>query len=85
MTCKIGILVSGRGTNMEAIVDRIAAEKADVQPLFVASDNAFAAGLRLARQRGITPQQIAARFQVPDIQHLTRQQCSDQIDEWRAA
>ena len=39
----------------------------------------------LARQRGITPQQIAARFQVPDIQHLTRQQCSDQIDEWRAA
>ena len=30
MTCQIGILVSGRGTNMEAIVDRIAAEKADV-------------------------------------------------------
>ena len=41
--------------------------------------------LDLARQRGITPQQIAARFQVPDIQYLTRQQCSDQIDEWRAA
>ncbi len=41
--------------------------------------------LDLARQRGITPQQIAARFQVLDIQHLTRQQCSDQIDEWRAA
>ena len=41
--------------------------------------------LDLARQRGITPQQIAVRFQVPDIQHLTRQQCSDQIDEWRAA
>ena len=41
--------------------------------------------LDLARQRGITPQQIAARFQVPDIRHLTRQQCSDQIDEWRAA
>ena len=41
--------------------------------------------LDLARQRGITPQQIAARFQVTDIQYLTRQQCSDQIDEWRAA
>ena len=41
--------------------------------------------LDLARQRGITPQQIAARFQVPDIQHLSRQQCSDQINEWRAA
>lgn len=53
MTCKIGILISGRGTNMEAIVEHIAAEKADVQVLFVASDNASAAGLRLARQRGI--------------------------------
>ena len=42
-------------------------------------------GSVVSRQRGITPQQIAARFQVPDIQHLTRQQCSDQIDEWRAA
>ena len=41
--------------------------------------------LDLARQRGITTQQIAARFQVTDIQYLTRQQCSSQINEWRAA
>ena len=41
--------------------------------------------LDLARQRGVTPQQIAARFQVSDIQYLTRQQCSDQINEWRVA
>ena len=41
--------------------------------------------LDLARQRGVTPQQIAARFQVTDIQYLTRQQCSSQINEWRAA
>ena len=41
--------------------------------------------LDLARQRGVTAQQIAARFQMPDIQHLTRQQCSSQIDECRAA
>ncbi|MEG2076045.1 MAG: hypothetical protein RRY34_06035 [Victivallaceae bacterium] len=41
--------------------------------------------LDLARSRGITPQQIAARFQVADIQYLTRQQCSSQINEWRAA
>ena len=41
--------------------------------------------LDLARQRGVTPQQIAARFQVPDVHQLSRQQCSNQINEWRAA
>lgn len=41
--------------------------------------------LDLARQRGVTPQQIAARFQVPDVQYLTSHQCSSQINEWRAA
>ena len=41
--------------------------------------------LDLARQRGVTPQQIAARFQVPDVRQLSRQQCSNQINEWRAA
>ena len=41
--------------------------------------------LDLARMRGITPQQIAAKFNVADVQQLSRQQCSDQINEWRAA
>lgn len=41
--------------------------------------------LDLARQRGVTVQQIAARFQVADIRHLTKQQCSSQLNEWRAA
>ncbi len=41
--------------------------------------------LDLARVRGITPQQIAGRFQVVSIQQLTRKQCSDQINEWRVA
>ena len=35
--------------------------------------------------KGITPQQIAAKFNVADVQQLSRQQCSDQINEWRAA
>ena len=61
--------------------NRTAARQNDVP----ASPKQLSYLLDLARQRGITPQQIAARFQVPDIQHLTRQQCSDQIDEWRAA
>lgn len=53
MTCKIGILISGRGTNMEAIADHIAAEKADVEIKFVASDKPGAAGLSIAKGKGI--------------------------------
>ena len=53
MTCKIGILISGRGTNMEAIVNHIAAENADVQVMFVASDKSGAAGLVTAQKKGI--------------------------------
>ena len=41
--------------------------------------------LDLARQRGVTPQQIAGQFQVSSIRDLTRKQCTDLIDSWRAA
>ena len=41
--------------------------------------------LDLARQRGVTPQQIAGQFQVSSIRDLTRKQCSDLIDGWRVA
>lgn len=41
--------------------------------------------LDLARQRGVTPQQIAGRFQLGSIRELSKKQCSELIDEWRAA
>ena len=41
--------------------------------------------LDLARQRGVTPQQIAGQLQVSSIRDLTRKQCSDLIDGWRVA
>ena len=41
--------------------------------------------LDLARQRGVAPQQVAGRFQVGDVRHLTRQQCSSLINELGAA
>ena len=41
--------------------------------------------LDLVRMRGITPQQLAAHFQVADVRQLTRQQCSTQINEWQVA
>ncbi len=53
MTVKIGILISGRGTNMEAIVNTFARENADVKVAFVASDKASAAGLEIARKKNI--------------------------------
>ncbi len=39
----------------------------------------------LARQRGVTPQQIAGRYQVGDVRQLTKRQCSELIESWRAA
>ena len=41
--------------------------------------------LDLARQRGVTPQQIAAQHGVPDVRQLSKRQCSDLINSWRAA
>ena len=53
MTNRIAILISGNGTNMEAIFDRIASGDLDATVAFVASDNESAAGLRKAAARSI--------------------------------
>ncbi|MGI6076050.1 MAG: phosphoribosylglycinamide formyltransferase [Pyramidobacter sp.] len=53
MTCKIAILISGRGTNMEALVHHMKSENADVAVAFVGSDNPSAHGLETARKLGI--------------------------------
>ena len=41
--------------------------------------------LDLARQRGVTPQQIAAQHGVLDVRQLSKRQCSELINSWRAA
>ena len=41
--------------------------------------------LDLARQRGVTPQQIAAQHGVLDVLQLSKRQCSELINSWRAA
>jgi formyltetrahydrofolate-dependent phosphoribosylglycinamide formyltransferase len=53
MTHRIAILISGQGTNMEAIFDRIASGDLDATVAFVASDNDAAAGLRKAAARSV--------------------------------
>lgn len=51
---KIGILISGRGSNMVALVDAVAAgEITDSEVAVVISDRADAAGLAKARTRGV--------------------------------
>lgn len=41
--------------------------------------------LDLARNKGITPAQIAAQYGVATVDQLTRTQCSNIINSWRAA
>lgn len=53
MTCTIAILISGRGTNMEALIHHMKKEKADVTLAFVGSDNPTAPGLETARRLNI--------------------------------
>ena len=51
---KIGILISGRGSNMVAIVDAVASgEIPDSSVAVVVSDKASAGGIERARERGI--------------------------------
>ena len=50
---KLGILLSGRGSNFEAIADSIAAGRIPAQIAVVISNKADAVGLHAARSRGI--------------------------------
>jgi len=49
----IGVLISGRGSNMLAILDRIAAGGLDAQVALVIGNETRAAGLAAARARGV--------------------------------
>lgn len=50
---RIGALISGSGTNLQAIIDACEKGKIDGQMEFVGSDNSDAAGLERAAKRGI--------------------------------
>ena len=50
----LGILLSGRGSNFEAIADNIAAGRLDAAIAAVISNRADAAGIESARRRGLT-------------------------------
>ena len=50
---RLGILISGRGSNFEAIASSIARRKLDAEIAIVISNRASAPGLEIARERGI--------------------------------
>lgn len=66
---KIGILISGRGSNMVALVDAVkSGEIPDSQVAVVISDKPDAAGLQKARERGIETL-VIERSSRPRIEH----------------
>jgi len=57
---RLGILISGRGSNFEAIANNIARGKLDAEIAIVISNRPNAAGLEIARARGIPLRVIAS-------------------------
>jgi phosphoribosylglycinamide formyltransferase-1 len=57
---RLGILISGRGSNFEAIANQIARRKLDAEIAVVISNRADAPGLETARQRGIPMRVLAS-------------------------
>ncbi len=58
---RIGVLLSGRGSNFEAIARNIAAGKLDAQIAIVLSNREAAPGLEIARELGIPAVSIPSR------------------------
>jgi phosphoribosylglycinamide formyltransferase-1 len=57
---RLGILISGRGSNFEAIANSIARRRLDAEIAIVISNRANAAGIEIARERGIPLRVIAS-------------------------
>ena len=58
---RLGILISGRGSNLEAIADRIASGELDARIAVVVSNRPEAPGLEIARRRGLNAVCIPSR------------------------
>lgn len=58
---RLGILLSGRGSNFEAIADNVAAGRIDATIAVVISNRAEARGLEVARQRGLNAVSIPSK------------------------
>ena len=53
MLCRLGVLVSGRGSNLQAIIDKSKSGEIDAEVVIVLSDNPDAHALERAKEAGI--------------------------------
>jgi phosphoribosylglycinamide formyltransferase-1 len=58
---RLGVLISGRGSNFEAIADQIDAGTLDAEIAVVISSRPDAAGLQIARRRGLKTASLPSR------------------------
>ena len=61
MIPSLGVLISGRGSNLQAIIDAIAARRLDATIAVVVSNRAGVQGLQRARQAGIDAVHLSPR------------------------
>jgi phosphoribosylglycinamide formyltransferase 1 len=73
MTLRLAVLISGRGSNLAAVLRAIDAGQCDAEVSLVVSDRAAAAGLALATQRGIRSAVVALR------DHASREAWNDAL------
>ena len=66
MTIKLGVLISGSGTNLQAIIDAIAAGKLDAEVPVVVSSRESAYGLKRAAAAGIQTLSLTPEFYKAD-------------------
>ena len=57
----LGILISGRGSNMESILKSIKTKKIPINPAVVISNKSDAKGLRIAKKMGISVEVIESK------------------------
>lgn len=57
----LGILISGRGSNMEAILKAVRKQKIPVKPAVVISNNPNAVGLEIAQKLGVSTETVESR------------------------
>lgn len=65
MTLDLGVLISGRGSNLEAILDAVAKGSLDARVRVVISNKASAGGLEIARAAGV-PTAVIPHGEHPD-------------------
>jgi len=58
---KLGILISGRGSNMEAILKTIKNKKIPIKPVIVISNSSNARGLKIAKKLGVETEIIVSK------------------------